>query len=77
MTVEKMVHIVAGAFILASLALAHYVNPQVAVVHRLRWREPAAERAYRLVPDEQHPQEDGSARAGRTELLNGNPEGRS
>jgi hypothetical protein len=27
MTVEKMVHIVAGAFILASLALAHFVNP--------------------------------------------------
>ncbi len=28
MTVEKMVHIIAGAFILASLALAHYVNPK-------------------------------------------------
>jgi hypothetical protein len=28
MTVEKMVHIVAGAFILASLALAHYVSPK-------------------------------------------------
>jgi hypothetical protein len=28
MTVEKMVRIVAGAFILASLALAHYVNPK-------------------------------------------------
>ena len=27
MTVEKMVHIVAGTFILASLALAHFVNP--------------------------------------------------
>ena len=28
MTVERMVHIVAGAFILGSLALAHYVNPK-------------------------------------------------
>ena len=28
MTVEKMVHIVAGAFILASLALAHFVSPK-------------------------------------------------
>lgn len=28
MTVEKMVHIVAGAFILSSLALAHYVSPK-------------------------------------------------
>jgi len=27
MNVEKMVHIVAGSFILASLALAHFVNP--------------------------------------------------
>jgi hypothetical protein len=27
MTVEKMVRIVAGTFILASLGLAHYVNP--------------------------------------------------
>ena len=27
MTVSKMVHILAGAFILASLALAHFVNP--------------------------------------------------
>lgn len=28
MTVEKVVHIVAGTFILASLALAHYVSPK-------------------------------------------------
>ncbi len=28
MTVGKMLHIVAGAFILASLALAHYVSPK-------------------------------------------------
>ena len=28
MTVEKMVHIVAGTFILASLALAHFVSPK-------------------------------------------------
>ena len=28
MTVERMLHVVAGAFILASLALAHYVNPK-------------------------------------------------
>ena len=28
MTVEKMVHIVAGTFILTSLALAHFVNPK-------------------------------------------------
>lgn len=28
MTVEKMVHIIAGTFILGSLALAHYVNPK-------------------------------------------------
>ena len=28
MIVERMVHIVAGAFILGSLALAHYVNPK-------------------------------------------------
>jgi hypothetical protein len=27
MTVEKMVHVIAGTFILASLALAHFVNP--------------------------------------------------
>jgi hypothetical protein len=27
MTVEKMVHIVAGSFILISLTLAHYVSP--------------------------------------------------
>ena len=27
MTVNKMVHIIAGAFILVSLALAHYVSP--------------------------------------------------
>jgi hypothetical protein len=27
MTVDKMVRIIAGAFILGSLALAHYVNP--------------------------------------------------
>ena len=28
MTVGKMLHIVAGAFILASLGLAHYVSPK-------------------------------------------------
>ena len=28
MTAEKMVHIIGGAFILASLALAHYVSPK-------------------------------------------------
>nr|MEE4269188.1 DUF2892 domain-containing protein [Candidatus Krumholzibacteria bacterium] len=28
MTVTRIVHIVAGTFILASLALAHYVNPR-------------------------------------------------
>ena len=28
MTVNRVMHIVAGAFILASLALAHYVNPK-------------------------------------------------
>ena len=28
MNVERMVHVVAGAFILTSLALAHYVDPR-------------------------------------------------
>ena len=28
MTVNRIMHIVAGAFILISLALAHYVNPK-------------------------------------------------
>jgi DUF2892 family protein len=28
MTVSKMVHIIAGTFILASLVLAHYVSPK-------------------------------------------------
>ena len=28
MTVNKMLHILAGAFILISLVLAHYVNPK-------------------------------------------------
>lgn len=28
MTVGRMLHVVAGALILASLALAHYVNPK-------------------------------------------------
>ncbi len=27
MTITRLVHIIAGVFILASLALAHYVNP--------------------------------------------------
>jgi hypothetical protein len=27
MTVDKVLHVVAGAFIMISLALAHYVNP--------------------------------------------------
>ena len=64
MTSWPVVRLVAGTFILLSLALGisrqpDLRQPVVVGLHRIRWRKSVAERAHALVPDGEHPAQGG------------------
>ena len=59
MTADRYVHVIAGLFVLISLALGFMGKSLLLPVHRLRRREPVPVRPHELVSDDQHSPEAG------------------
>ena len=52
MSIERYLRLIAGFFVMLSVALGYWVNPELVSLHRLRRPEPVPVRLYRLVPDD-------------------------
>ena len=78
MSSDRLIRIFAGSFILLSLALAHvYAQAVLALVYRVRRREPAAKRLHPFLSAGNHPLpawgEEGGLSAPGTELIRSRP----
>ena len=54
MTVERYLRLIAGFFVMASVALGYWVQSRLVSVHRLRRAEPVSIGIHQLVPDDHH-----------------------
>ncbi len=55
MTLERYLRLIAGAFVLVSLALGYWVSPLLVSIHGFRGLEPIPIRLYELVSDDDIP----------------------
>jgi len=55
MTVERTLRLIAGSFILLSLALGHYVSTVLVPFHGFCWPESFSVWIHQLVPDDDFP----------------------
>ena len=54
MTIERYLRMIAGLFVMASVALGYWVHPGLVSVHRLRRAEPVSIGIHELVSDDHH-----------------------
>ena len=59
MNVERYLRMIAGAFVVASVALGYWVSPYWFLVHGFRGLEPVPVGFHKLVPDDDHPAQSG------------------
>ena len=59
MDVNRFLRMIAGFFVLASLALGYWVSPKVVSLHRLRGTQSVPVGLYELVPDDDLPAQIG------------------
>ena len=59
MTVDRYLRLIAGAFVVLSLALGYWVKPVLVSVHGLRGLEPVPVGVYELVSDDGDPSQSG------------------
>ena len=52
MSIERYLRLIAGFFVMLSVALGYWVNPELVSVHRLRGPEPVPVGIHQLVPDD-------------------------
>ena len=57
MTVDRYLRLIAGFFVMLSVALGYWVQPVLVSVHGLRRAEPVPIGVHQLVPDDDHPAE--------------------
>ena len=69
MNVDRYLRMIAGAFVLLSLALGLLGEPVLVSVHRVRRTQPVSIGLYELVSDDDHPSEVGSAQHMRMSCL--------
>ena len=62
MTVERYLRLIAGFFVMLSVALGYWVQPVLVSVHRVRRAEPVPVGVHQLVPHDDVPEETGRAR---------------
>ena len=67
MTLERYLRLIAGAFVLLSLALGYWVSPYWFFFHSFRRLEPIPIRIYELVPDDDIPAQVGRQIVDRSE----------